>query len=70
MKSVVLILHRKNKDDCFVSLVLKSMNKSYLVILKQSGNYKTCQVLSFYSCGAEICVSRAPFLLGQIDLGG
>lgn len=51
-------------------LVLKFVNKSNLVILKQSGNYRSCQVLSFYACGAEICVSQALFLLGQVDLGG
>lgn len=51
-------------------LALKSVNKSNLVILKQSGNHRSCQVLSFYVCDAEICVSRAPFLLGQVDLGG
>lgn len=51
-------------------LALKSVNKSNLVILKQPGNCRTCQLLSFYACGAEICMSQAPFLLGQIDLGG
>lgn len=51
-------------------LALKSVNKSNLVILKQSDNYKSCQVLSFYACVAKICGSQALFLLGQVDLRG